>query len=206
VNALREAIRRAGEVPPPGTSRIRLRLDSDGTATAEVEPLPPSCGVTELAFSDQSVHSADESLFHKDADRSRYERLRRARLDVDDVVLINEKGHVTETTRANLAILLRGQWWTPPLDSGLLPGVERARLVESGVLAERVLTPADVVAADALGLVSSLRGWRRAGLVDDEPGPCPTGPAQQPPAHLPAGARSLSPDLARRSDPLLPMI
>jgi para-aminobenzoate synthetase/4-amino-4-deoxychorismate lyase len=34
VNALREAIRRAGEVPPPGTSRIRLRLDSDGTAPA----------------------------------------------------------------------------------------------------------------------------------------------------------------------------
>ncbi|MDT7728734.1 MAG: para-aminobenzoate synthetase / 4-amino-4-deoxychorismate lyase [Actinomycetota bacterium] len=166
VTALRSAIRRAGEASP-GTCRLELRLDSDGIATAETEPLRPSIGVAALAFADRRVHSANESLFHQDADRRRYERLRRTRLDVDDVVLINEKGHVTETTRANLAVLLRGQWWTPPLDCGLLPGVERARLVESGVLAECVLTPADVVSADALALVSSLRGWRQARLVDD---------------------------------------
>jgi para-aminobenzoate synthetase / 4-amino-4-deoxychorismate lyase len=59
-------------------------------------------------------------------------------------------------------VQLDGRWWTPPADAGCLPGIERGRLLDSGVLAERVLYPDDLQRAPALALVSSLRGWRRA--------------------------------------------
>ena len=78
---------------------------------------------------------------------------------------MNERGEVTETTIANLAVRLGGGWWTPALACGLLPGVERARLLRIGDLTERIITVADVASADELAVVSSLRGWRRAMLV-----------------------------------------
>ncbi|WP_242471920.1 aminotransferase class IV [Blastococcus sp. TML/C7B] len=84
----------------------------------------------------------------------------------DDVVLTSSRGEVTETTIANLAVRLDGCWFTPPVEAGCLPGVERGRLVEAGVLRERRLTPADLASAEELAVVSSLRGWRPAVLLE----------------------------------------
>lgn len=85
--------------------------------------------------------------------------------DADDVVLVNERGEVTETCAANLAVRIDGRWWTPPISAGCLPGIERGRLVAGGQLTERALTPADLVHADDLALVNSLRGRRAAELI-----------------------------------------
>jgi para-aminobenzoate synthetase / 4-amino-4-deoxychorismate lyase len=78
--------------------------------------------------------------------------------------MLNTRGELTETTRATLALQLDGQWWTPPLASGCLPGVERGRLLDVGVLRERVLLRGDLDRAEGLAVVSSLRGWRAAQL------------------------------------------
>ena len=91
-----------------------------------------------------------------------------ASTDVDDVVLWNERGEITETTIANLAVELDGTWCTPPLGCGLLPGVERERLIEDGTLVERVLSIADLRRARSIAVLNSLRGRRPAQLVTDE--------------------------------------
>jgi len=80
----------------------------------------------------------------------------------DDVVMVNERAELTEATRANIAVRLDGWWWTPPLRSGCLPGVERGRLIDRGTLAERVLDVADLQRAEEIAVISSLRGWRAA--------------------------------------------
>ena len=76
--------------------------------------------------------------------------------------MVNTRGELTEVTRATLALELDGQWWTPPVASGCLPGVERARLLDVGVLRERVLRRDDLYRAERLAVISSLRGWRAA--------------------------------------------
>ena len=65
---------------------------------------------------------------------------------------------MTEFTIGNLALRLDGRWCTPPVTAGLLPGVMRAHLLESGELVERPLTPADLARADAIELINSVRG------------------------------------------------
>jgi para-aminobenzoate synthetase/4-amino-4-deoxychorismate lyase len=60
---------------------------------------------------------------------------------------------------------LDGRRVTPPLDCGLLPGVLRAELVESGLVHERVLTRTDLLRVSRLWLVNSLREWIPATLV-----------------------------------------
>jgi para-aminobenzoate synthetase / 4-amino-4-deoxychorismate lyase len=150
------------------SARVRLRLRRDGTVAVDVEGLAaPSAGPVLLAVDDDPVDPHDAWLYHKTSMREPYDRRRSRRPDVDDVIMLNTRGELTEVTRASLALKLDGQWWTPPVASGCLPGVERGHLLDLGVLRERVLLRGDLYRAEGLAVISSLRGWRAATL----PGP-----------------------------------
>jgi len=147
-------------------ARVRIRLSRTGDVRVDLAAPPAApVGRVGLAVDDEPVDSASVWLAHKTSRRNVYD-LRAARHPAaDDVLLVNERGEVTESTVANLAVLIDGRWWTPPVSSGCLPGVERGRLLECGLLHERVLRPADLHGADDLALVNSLRGWRPAVLL-----------------------------------------
>ena len=81
---------------------------------------------------------------------------------LDEVVLLNERGEVSECTSANIFAAQGTQVWTPSIASGCLPGVTRALLLEEirvpGVqIAERTLLPADLEAADEVFITSTTR-------------------------------------------------
>jgi para-aminobenzoate synthetase / 4-amino-4-deoxychorismate lyase len=155
------AVRLAGEP----AARVRIRLRRDGTLAVDVEALPaPSAGPVLLAVDDDPVDPRETWLYHKTSMREPYDRRRERRPDVDDVIMVNTRGELTEVTRASLAVELDGCWWTPPLEAGCLPGVERARLLEMDRLQERVLRVADLERAEGVAVLSSLRGWRAAEL------------------------------------------
>jgi len=81
---------------------------------------------------------------------------------LDEVVLLNERGEVSECTSANIFIAQGTDVWTPPLASGCLPGVTRALLLEEirvpGLrIGERTLLPSDLEAADEIFITSTTR-------------------------------------------------
>jgi len=157
-----------------GAARVRLLLDRSGAVSIELAPAPVrSARPVTLAVDLQPVDPNQRWLYHKTTRRQTYTARARRHPTVDDVVLVNDRGQVTETTVANLAVQLDGSWYTPPLNAGCLPGVERGRLLELGRLRERDLTPEDLHRADALALVSSVRGWRPAVLAVHPPAPHP---------------------------------
>jgi para-aminobenzoate synthetase/4-amino-4-deoxychorismate lyase len=80
-------------------------------------------------------------------------------------VLWNEAGEITETTVGNLAVLLDGEWWTPPITSGCLPGTYRAELLDEGRIRERVIPVDELRVADSIARINSVRGWEAAILV-----------------------------------------
>ncbi|MFX4271368.1 aminotransferase class IV [Propionibacteriaceae bacterium Y1685] len=116
------------------------------------------------------MDSTSEWLHHKTTRRDVYESALSRHPEADDVVLINEHGRVTETCTANLAVRLDGQWWTPPLSDGCLPGVDRQRQLRAGTLQERPMSVAQVRQAEDLAVLNSLRGWRPARLEADPNG------------------------------------
>jgi branched-chain amino acid aminotransferase len=80
----------------------------------------------------------------------------------DEMVLLNERGEVSECTSANIFTIEGDRVWTPPLSSGCLPGVTRAVLLEEiqapGIgVGEKTLIPADLERADAVFITSSTR-------------------------------------------------
>lgn len=164
----------AGRATP---ARVRVLLFRLGAMAVEVGelPVPPQRPVV-LAIDDISVDSASPWLRHKTSRRDVYADRAARHPAAGDVVIVNERGEITETTIANIAVLIDEQWWTPPLSSGCLPGVERARLVAAGELHERVITVADLRSADDVALVNSLRGWRAGQLASTTPSLPPNAP------------------------------
>lgn len=142
-----------------GDLRVRLTVARDGTPTVETSSLPaPYDRPVRLALDDEPVDEHAPWPHHKTTLRAPYDTRLARHPGADDVLLVNGAGEVTESCRANLAVRLGGRWVTPPLGSGCLPGVERARLVAEGTLVEGRVTPADLPGAQ-IALVSSLRGW-----------------------------------------------
>jgi para-aminobenzoate synthetase/4-amino-4-deoxychorismate lyase len=148
-------------------ARVRLVLRSGGAMEVETSPLlePDPTSVLSLCIDTEPVDSSERTLFHKTTDRARYDARMRRHPRADDVILVNERGEVTETTRATVAVRLGEQWCTPPLRCGLLPGIQRARDLADGRLVERVITMDDLLGAHPVATLSSLRGWRAARVV-----------------------------------------
>ena len=174
VGRLRARPRRRPAAAGPAHRRPRagvpLVLQRDGGLEIEVGA-PPAVvdGPVRLAVDPEPVDADDVWLRQNTTRRAVYAERAARWPEADDVVLTSSRGEVTETTIANLAVRLDGRWWTPPVSSGCLPGVERGRLVAEGRLHERPLTPADLAAAEELAVVNSLRGWRPAVLLQRHP-------------------------------------
>lgn len=170
--AAAEAVLKRVAEDAAGPRLVRLMLDRSGGLRASLgERLPPvgeveSGGPLRVAVSEEPVASGDVMLFHKTTRREPYDRRARARPDVDDVLLVNERNEVTESTKSNVAVRIDGSWFTPPIASGCLPGTLRAELLATGELTERPIEVAELHEAGALALLNSVRGWRAAELVD----------------------------------------
>ncbi|MDN5563652.1 MAG: bifunctional anthranilate synthase component I family protein/class IV aminotransferase [Luteococcus sp.] len=143
--------------PTPGEGAVRVALGETG---ADVTSRPvPRMERVRLALADRRVRSDDPWRSWKTTHRRILDEARARRPDVDDVVFLNERGFVTETSIFTIAALVEGQWVTPPVTDGCLPGVLRAQLLDEGRLVERSLVWKDLLQADELAVLNSVRGW-----------------------------------------------
>jgi para-aminobenzoate synthetase/4-amino-4-deoxychorismate lyase len=141
--------------------RVKIILDSLGALATEVTPISVTVTPYRVALAKEYIRSDDLRLFHKTTDRSIYEGAVPIIPGVDDVLLWNERGEVTESRIANLIVSLNGKLFTPPVSSGVLPGCLRRDLLERGEVSERVITIAEIGSIDEVYLANSLRGvWK----------------------------------------------
>jgi para-aminobenzoate synthetase/4-amino-4-deoxychorismate lyase len=137
-------------------ARIRLLTSQTGKITIEVAPLPvPRDNPIRIALAGLPVSPADFRLRHKTSDRAFYDDARRAS-GADEVVFVDPQGFITEGSFTSVFVERNGRLLTPPLARGLLPGVLRAELIESGRAIEQDLTPDDL--ARGLHVGNALRG------------------------------------------------
>ena len=162
---VREAVEKTAASAPATTVRLRLSLRKDGTVRVTATPLTDDPEAVRVAIDDVAQDPSDVFLFHKTSRRDRYEAARRRHPEVDEVLLVNDRREITESTIANVAARIDGRWLTPPLEAGLLAGIGRAVALEEGRLVEGTVTIDDARAAEELALISDARGWRRAVLV-----------------------------------------
>ncbi|SIQ39346.1 4-amino-4-deoxychorismate lyase [Rhizobium sp. RU20A] len=161
---LAEAV--SGETP----LRVRLVSSFRGKVEISTTPFEPLAEETvwRLKVAKTRMPSEDALYRHKTSRRDLYEAARAefTKEEADEVILLNERDEVCEGTITNIfAEDTDGMLVTPPLTSGLLPGVLRADLIRERKARSGVLSLAKLKSRP-LYVGNSLRGLIRAELVD----------------------------------------
>ncbi len=179
--------------------RHRLRLDAAPTGDGDVR--------VELAAAELHDEPAPWTLDvrvvpggwggHKWADREALGPLVPAR----DPLLVDTDGSVLETARASVFLVRDDGVHTPALDGRILPGTERARVIErlrsAGIpVHQHRLTTADLAAASEVFVTNALRGTIPIAAVPGV-GAWPVGPVAD---LLLSGRDAVDPPRPRRAD------
>jgi para-aminobenzoate synthetase/4-amino-4-deoxychorismate lyase len=146
--------------------RVRLLLDDAGTTTITSIPLTTKpTGL--ICLSTEATSSTDLFLHHKTTRRTLYDRLYQQAIaqNCDDVIFFNERGELTEGAICNIFLRKGNTLFTPPLTSGVLPGIYRRYILETNPHAkEKVLTLEDLHTADTIYICNSVRGMNEVKL------------------------------------------
>ncbi|QDY70315.1 4-amino-4-deoxychorismate lyase [Qingshengfaniella alkalisoli] len=139
--------------------RLRLTLDATGEVEVTTASLPRNPPFWTVKIAEARLRSDDPWLGIKTTNRVIYDE---ARADlppgVDEWLFLNERGELCEGTISNLFVVTAdGRHVTPALSCGLLPGVLRQSLLQSG-WREAVLTLDDLKDATEAFMGNSLRG------------------------------------------------
>jgi para-aminobenzoate synthetase/4-amino-4-deoxychorismate lyase len=151
-----------------GAHRMRLALVHSGAINVVTAALAPLAEPVGLLIADDVVEADNLFLRHKSSMRERYDAgWREAEAQgAFDTLFFNEHNELAEGGRSSVFIKLDDQWLTPPLVSGLLPGVMRSVLLADPAwnAQERVITRDMLTAASEIVVCNALRGPLKAHL------------------------------------------
>jgi para-aminobenzoate synthetase/4-amino-4-deoxychorismate lyase len=147
-------------------ARLRLLLARSGALSLETAPLPAPFAAPALCRAiDHPTVAHDWRLQHKSTDRSFYDDALAVAREAGAVeMLLHRDGSVTEGCWTNVFVTgTDGVLVTPPLADGLLPGVLRRELLESGKAREGAVLLADLAGDFFIG--NALRGLMPARML-----------------------------------------
>jgi len=150
--------------------KVRLLLQRDGALQITDESLPDFETPLRVRIALQRTDPRNPMLFHKTTHRPHYAEAFQAavRAGYDDVLFLNLRGEVTEAGIHNIFIRKDGRLFTPPIECGLLAGVQRRHVLQTEPSAEeRLIYLHDLRHAEAIYLSNAVRGLRPA-VVDWE--------------------------------------
>ncbi|MEC5159961.1 MULTISPECIES: aminodeoxychorismate synthase component I [unclassified Janthinobacterium] len=153
----------------PGLAfRLRLALTQNGALNLQSGALTALAEPVRLLLAEDATRADDLFLRHKTSVRARYDAAWRAAeaQGAFDTLFFNERGELTEGGRSNVFVKLDGRWHTPPLASGVLPGILRGVLLADPAwgASERVISRAELLAAPEIVVCNALRGPLKASI------------------------------------------
>ena len=148
-----------------GASKIRLLSDKNGELTIESQPITQLETPLMVTLADEPLDKNNPFLYHKTTNRIIYSHFQKKYSHVFDVLLWNEDGELTEFTNGNIVLEIDGTLWTPPINSGLLAGTYRERLIKEETIHEKVLTITDLRKSKKVWFINSVRKWLEVQVV-----------------------------------------
>lgn len=148
--------------------KIRLLLNESGCVKIEEVACPPiDKTIKKISIADKHVNSSDVFLYHKTTHRDVYKNAyaQITRDNVDDVILYNEKGQLTESTICNIVLKKNDNFYTPQIECGLLNGTFRQSLIDQKFITEKNIFKKNIYDFDRIYLINSVQQWVQAKLT-----------------------------------------
>jgi branched-chain amino acid aminotransferase len=168
-NALPDAALRLTLTRGPAARGVLPVGDGQPTVLIGAGPLPGTLPPARVIVAQRtrrnefSPLSRIKSLNYLDSILARREA---AEAGADDALLLNTRGALAEASAANAFLRLDGQWLTPSVGDGALPGIARGLLLEAGVAVGGQLSSEALARCDA-GFVANSLGTRRLAAIGD---------------------------------------
>lgn len=165
LDSLQEELELLAIAMPGPRCKVRVLVARDGSVEIERSTIPAQVAASfEVGISHNIVDSQNVFLYHKTTHRAVYENAMNG-IKYADVLLVNERGEITESTTANVVIESQGKRITPALSCGLLAGTFRQYLLEKKELEEVVIRHEDLLENARVWLINSVRRWVPIRLV-----------------------------------------
>lgn len=138
---------------------LRLTLCHNGNLRLESLPLLP-LSTNKVIISPKTLDSTHLLVSHKTTYRSHFSTAQKMieQGKIFDMIFYNQKGEITEGSRSNIVCEIKGIFYTPHSQCGLLQGTLRNMLLDSGLLFEKRLTLKHLHKADRIFCLNSVRG------------------------------------------------
>jgi aminodeoxychorismate synthase, component I len=133
--------------------RLRISLSKSGEIELSrqiLTPLSPSFCKAKLCLQEADLNQS--FTYFKTTHRPHLS------LGEQEKIYHNKSGELLETSIGNLVLKIAGKLYTPPISLGILPGIYRQHLLETGQIEEKVLTLADLNQAEAVYGCNAVRG------------------------------------------------
>ncbi|MGM0568451.1 MAG: aminodeoxychorismate synthase component I [Elusimicrobiota bacterium] len=149
-------------------SKIRITLDKEGKIDIE-QIFFKEKNKYSLCISSVKTDPTDVFLYHKSTCRPLYKNQLKKAVEQGyyDILFFNDKNQLSEGARTNVYIKKGGDIYTPPLSCGLLNGTVRNSLIKRGKAVEKIISPRDLIHADAIFISNAVIGFRKALLKSD---------------------------------------
>ncbi|MCL8266126.1 aminodeoxychorismate synthase component I [Leptospira weilii] len=149
--------------PGPNSYRIKISLNSLGKFHFESHKLSKFQKEGILQISGIEIDSSSEFRKHKTNLREIYDQEGKCSRDSGyiDVLYLNEKKEIAEGSIGNIFVKIGDSYFTPPISSGVLPGIFRNRLLKRNGFYEKTLSLDDLQRSNSIFLCNSLRGILR---------------------------------------------
>jgi branched-subunit amino acid aminotransferase/4-amino-4-deoxychorismate lyase len=172
-----DILRRAHDETSDQVLRVALLKQggrwSDKPAATRSEVLVRPCGSAPdnllLMPVPDPLPNADNARQYKTGSRLFYELwAARARVaDAQDALFFDEEGGILETSTGNIFLDMDGRWLTPPRARGVLPGIAREWVLESGLAEEANLYREDLKHARGVFVTNAVHGIQRVAAIGD---------------------------------------
>ncbi|MCP9037578.1 aminodeoxychorismate synthase component I [Streptococcus oralis] len=133
--------------------RLRITLSKSGEIELSrqvLTPLSPSFCQAQLCLQEADLQQA--FTYFKTTHRPHLS------IGEQEIIYHNVAGELLETSIGNLVLKIAGELYTPPTSLGILPGIYRQHLLETGQVKEKIMTLEDLNQAEAIYGCNAVRG------------------------------------------------
>ncbi|MWV61955.1 hypothetical protein DCO58_06815 [Helicobacter saguini] len=146
---------------------LKLILKCDGNLIYEVLQLNKFAN-SNIIISKNIINSNNIFLYHKTTNRNIFkDSVGDIQLNkCFDYIYFNEKHELTQGSRSNIIIKFNGSYLTPNVKSGLLRGTLSKLLLDSKICKETIIYMEDLLNAEKIFCVNSVRGILQVNLQE----------------------------------------
>jgi para-aminobenzoate synthetase/4-amino-4-deoxychorismate lyase len=152
--------------------KMKLLLTKWGEVKILVDEIVDFLGDVAVSISGRKINSQNRFQYFKTTNRKQYDDVLKMKKYSGsfDLLFFNERGELCEGARSNVFIKKREMFYTPPLESGILNGIERERFIVKTDAKETKLYHKDLLEAEEIILTNSVRGILRVNVVNFKTG------------------------------------